>query len=332
MPLPLAHETWFTDDAFPTDWAFAGQTATVVLLAVAVLVTLAVRLLATRFNGIDVPLLARMVPWMPFALRVHLAVSLVGLLSMGAYLSPAMDLETTVPSIVLGISMALVAISMVAGYRVREGAWLLVALGPLGMLEFGFWPVLARLDLLGLAAFLLFTGSGAWSADVELKRVSAPAHVDFARAIWALRVALGGALIVVAFQEKLANPAMAQDFLMAHENFNVANSLLGQGWSDLQFIRAAGVVEVLFGLLVISGRLPQLIVLAAGIPFNVTLWFFGTDELVGHLPVYGALLAVLVLGSHPELREAVGARWPFAPIGRRTPTSARPHAAGAGGR
>ena len=43
--------------------------------------------------------------------------------------------------------------------------------------------------------------------------------------------------------------------------------------SDLDFVRAAGVIEVLFGLLLISGALPQVIVLAAGIPFNATLWF-----------------------------------------------------------
>ena len=32
--------------------------------------------------------------------------------------------------------------------------------------------------------------------------------------------------------------------------------------------------------------------LIAGIP-NATLWFFGTDELLGHLPVYGAMLVLL---------------------------------------
>jgi hypothetical protein len=61
---------------------------------------------------------------------------------------------------------------------------------------------------------------------------------------------------------------------------------------------------------VISGRLPQLCVVAAGIPFNATLWFFGTTELLGHLPVYGAMLVLLVFGSHPDLRPAVGALWP----------------------
>ena len=311
MPLPLAHETWFTDDAFAPDWAFAGQTATLVLLGLALALTLAVRGIARVWNGRDVPALGRLLPWMPFALRIHLAVSLVGLLSMGVYLSPSMDLRTSVPSIVLGVSMGLVAISMATGYRMRAGAWLLVALGPLGMLEFGIVPVLARLDLLGLAAFLLFTGPGAWSADSEQGREREPGVADFARAVWALRIALGAALVVVAFQEKLAVPAMAADFLAQHEQFNVANSLLGLGWSDAQFTRAAGVVEVLFGLLLISGRLPQLVVLAAGVPFNATLWFFGTGELIGHLPVYGAMLVLLVLGSHPALREAVGAAWPF---------------------
>ena len=56
---------------------------------------------------------------------------------------------------------------------------------------------------------------------------------------------------------------------------------------------------MLFGLLVISGALPQVIVLVAGIPFNATLWFFGANELMGHLPIYGAMLVLLVYGSDP---------------------------------
>jgi hypothetical protein len=48
-----------------------------------------VRLLALVFPGVDIPFLARLAPWMPFAVRLHLAVSLIGLLSLGVYLSPA---------------------------------------------------------------------------------------------------------------------------------------------------------------------------------------------------------------------------------------------------
>ena len=46
MTLPLAHETWFESGHRSLDWGFAGETLTLVLLACAVLVTLAVRLLA----------------------------------------------------------------------------------------------------------------------------------------------------------------------------------------------------------------------------------------------------------------------------------------------
>ena len=309
MQVPLAHETWF-EHGSGSDWGFAGESATLLLLAAAVAVALAVRVAGRFWNGVDVPVLARMAPWMPFALRIHLAVSLIGLLSMGDYLSPAMELESSLGGVVLGAQMALVAVAMATGYRAREAAWLLVLLGPLGMLEFGVVPVLARLDLLGLAAFVIVTGPGRWSADDELGRVPTPSVADLGRAVWALKLCVGAALIVVAFQEKLANPELALRFLAERPEFNVAHSLLGLDWSDLTFTRVAGAIEVLFGLLVASGRLPQLCVIAAGIPFNATLYFFGTTELVGHLPVYGAMLTLLVLGSHPELRPAVGALWP----------------------
>ena len=121
----------------------------------------------------------------------------------------------------------------------------------------------------------------------------------------ALRVAAGSALIVVAFAEKLANPALALDFLAKHPHFNVAQEV-GLHMSDLEFVRLAGVVEVLFGLLVISGALPQLCVLIAGVPFNATLYFVGTIELLGHLPIYAAMLVLLVYGSDPVLRPLVG--------------------------
>lgn len=91
----FAHETWFTHGEHPLDWAFAGETATVALLAGAVGVTGLVRLLAKRMPGVDIPALGRRAPYMPFAIRIHLAVSLLGLLSLGYFLSPAMDSRPT---------------------------------------------------------------------------------------------------------------------------------------------------------------------------------------------------------------------------------------------
>jgi hypothetical protein len=53
--------------------------------------------------------------------------------------------------------------------------------------------------------------------------------------------------------------------------------------------------------------LPQVAVLVAGIPFNATLLLFGQTELLGHLPVYGVFLTLLVYGSHARTAELV--RW-----------------------
>ena len=47
--------------------------------------------------------------------------------------------------------------------------------------------------------------------------------------------------------------------------------------------------------------------LVAGIPFNATLLLFGQTELLGHLPVYGVFLTLLVYGSNPRTAELV--RW-----------------------
>ena len=313
MPV-VAHETWFLEQPYEPDWGFLAESTTLLLLAAALAATLAVRVVNRFWDGVDVGWIAAMAPYMPFAIRIHLAVSLVGLLSLGVYLSPAMDLETDVAGIALGVVMALVAIGMAAGYRTREAAWLLIAAGPIGMLEFGVEPVLDRIDMLGLAAFVLIAGPGRWSADLDrgearerfgARAVLAQAEVaTLARAILALRVAAGAALIFVALHEKLLNPELGVSFLVEHPELQVAHQI-GLPLSDLEFVRVAGAIEVLFGLLLISGALPQVIILIAGIPFNATLWFFGINELVGHLPIYGAMLVILVFGSHPQLRPTV---------------------------
>jgi len=260
---------------------------------------------------------------MPFAVRMHLTVSLIGLLSLGYYLSPAMSLHKNATGIVLGAVMALVAVGMATGWHARWSAWLLIGAGPIGMLEFGIGPVLHRLDLLALAVCVLIWGPGRWSADHELGRVREPGLIEDARAIWVLRLGVGGALIIVAFAEKLANPALALDFLQRYPHFNVFREV-GLSMGDETFLTIAGAIEVLFGLLIISGAMPQIGVLIVGVPFNATLWFFGATELVGHLPVYGAMLVLLVYGSNPQLRPLVRELFPWGATGIRRIRAAAP--------
>ena len=297
----LAHETWFVNRIPPPDWGFAFQAATLVLLASALLIALGVRLAARFRGGLDIAWLARMAPFMPFVARIHVAVSLLSLLSLGYYLSPSQHLAKSPAGFALGALMVLTAIGFASGFHTREAAWLLLASGPIGMVIYGISPIVQRFDLAGLAVFVLLAGPGRWSADHELGRVRAPTAERLGLALLALRVGLGSALIVVAFVEKLANPALAREFLHQLPAFNLAHDL-GLPLGEDSYIRIAGAIEVLFGLLVISGALPQLVVLGAGIPFNLTLFFLGSDELAGHLPIYGALLMLLVYGSDPGLR------------------------------
>ncbi len=308
--MTFAHVEWFEQGSFERSWEFATEGTTLVLLAAAVAVTLVVRLIARAWPGVDIPFLARMAPWMPFALRIHLAVSLIALLSLGYYLSPTMDLHFNVVGVLLGAVMVVVAIGMVTGWNTREAAIVLIAAGPIGMIEFGFWEVIKRVDMLGPALFVLITGPGRWSADWELGRAREATRDQMRVAVWALKVAVGTALIVVAFAEKLVDPDRAVAFLHTRPEFNILREV-GLPIGDLEFVRIAGCIEVLFGLLVISGALPQIGVVIIGVPINATLFFYGTTELAGHLPIYGTMLVLLVYGSDPELRAYVKALWPF---------------------
>jgi uncharacterized membrane protein YphA (DoxX/SURF4 family) len=262
------------------------------------------------WSGVDLPFFGRMAPWMPFALRIHLAVSLISLLSLGFYLSPAMDLHFDVAGVVLGAVMVVVAIGMATGWHTREAAILLIAAGPIGMLEFGVWEVVKRVDMLGPAIFVLLAGPGRWSADWELGRAREVSRETIRVAVWALKVAVGVALIVVAFAEKLIDPERAVGFLADRPEFNIFREV-GLPMGDREYVRLAGCVEVLFGLLIISGALPQIGVVIIGIPINATLFFYGETELAGHLPIYGTMLVLLAYGSDPELRHDVMSLWPF---------------------
>jgi hypothetical protein len=307
----LAHVEWFEPGSYETRWDFATEGTTLLMLAAAVVVTIVLRLFAQRvWSGVDLPFFARMAPWMPFALRIHLAVSLISLLSLGFYLSPAMDLHPSVTGVVLGAVMVVVAIGMATGWHTREAAILLIAAGPLGMLEFGVWEVVKRVDMLGPALFVLLAGPGRWSADWELGRAREASREAIRVAVWALKVAVGVALIFVAFAEKLIDPERAVGFLADRPEFNVFREV-GIPMGDLEYVRLAGCIEVLFGLLIISGALPQIGVVIIGIPINATLFFYGETELAGHLPIYGTMLVLLVYGSDPELRRDVMSLWPF---------------------
>lgn len=316
----LAHETWFTEHRPGYSLPFLLEPATLAVVLAALLIASAWRLAARRLPCPELALLSplgRLAPWLPRLLGIHAGVSLLAQSATGTYLAPALALPSGITGTLLALAQGLLGVWLIAGYRLRPAALALVAAGPVGMLGYGVVPVLERIDLLGIAAYLALLppddGAPGGRADAPAEQV--------ARAVLCLRVMVGGALIVLSITEKLARPELALAFLGRYPAFNILGAA-GLDVPDLTFVRIAGGVELLFGLLIVSGALPQLSVIAAGIPFNATLFFLGASELIGHLPVYGAMLVLLVYGSNRAFAPFVP--WfPFTPLRRAAPAPAR---------
>jgi hypothetical protein len=310
-----AHEKWFVEDpgSYPTDWAFALRPLTLGLIIAVVLVTALWRYVAVRFLPVPelraLSFIGRIVPYVPRLLAVHLGVSLLAAAVTGHFLTHDLEVGHRTGGTALLLAEGALGIWFITGIRLRPAALALTVIGPLALLLTGPTGLLSAMDLLGVAVFLAFVPP----SDATFGRVE-PDPVTLRRALLGLRLGAGGALITLAFAEKLANPALARETLELYPQLDVF-ALVGIHLPADTFVAVAGVTELLFGLLVISGALPQIAVLVAGIPFNATLLLFGGTELLGHLPVYGVFLTLLAYGSDP--RTAALVRWlPTAPAVR----------------
>ncbi len=306
----LAHEKWFVEDraSFPTEWSFLLDPATLVLVGAAVAFVVLWRVVATRVEAPELKwlsFLGRLTPWVPRLLAIHLGVALLSLAVADSYLSPNLSLEEVGGGSAIAFTEGLVGVWLITGAALRPAAGIVVALGPLALILAGPVAMLEAADLLGIALFLIILPPG-----VDAYGARRAEAIEVRPAVWALRLCVGMALIVVAFTEKLVNPLLAEQFLDSYPAFNVFQAL-GLQVSDSLFIRFAGAAEIALGLLIISGAMPQAVVILAGIPFNATLFFLGRTELIGHLPIYGALLALLVYGSAPRLAREVRALSPL---------------------
>jgi uncharacterized membrane protein YphA (DoxX/SURF4 family) len=193
-----------------------------------------------------------------------------------------------------------VALSFFYGGLTRLSAVVLAILWVVGLLLFGAESMLDNIFYLGFAAFFFLAGRGPISIDRLIVPRLEPSADLMRRAIPFLRIGVGLSLTIVAFTEKLANVPLAQKFLSEHSlNFT---PVFGIPMSDETFILCAGSVELLVGLWLIFGIFNREIILIAWIPINMTLTIFNWTELVGHLPIYGAL-AVLLVWSYDRENE-----------------------------
>ena len=312
MPLALpaltpalpTHERWFVESQAAGDWSFFLSPLPLVLTAAVVAVTLLWRVVAMRFDGPELPFLKSLgglVPWIPRLLGIHLGVALLALAATGAFITPSIDNLEGVGGNALLLVEAGLGIWLVTGWQLRTAAALVLMLAPALTLVAGWTALGECANLAAVAAFLVVVPPGP-----DAHGAAHPSRAELRWALLWLRLGVGISLIVLAFSEKLTNPGMAIDTLERYPARDVF-SLVGVGVSPETVVAIAGAPELLFGLRGISGAFPQVAVLVAMVPFNATLLLFGQTEMVGHLPVYGVFLALLVYGSSVETAGAV--RW-----------------------
>lgn len=310
-PTISAHERWFVaggDTPVEFDAIFSGVTllALAAIAAAISLAWLAERRIARRvaatlpFKRLGIESLRNLYAWLPPVLAVHAAIPL---LVQGVSLrlfSPNLELPRTLAGGLLATAQIIVALSFLYGAFTRAGAIALAITGLAGMFFFSPLLVLEHCGLLGIAVFLYITGRGPFSVDALTGRLGRPRLSLLPYAVPALRVLTGFAIVVLGFTEKLWNFDLARAFLREHTfNFTTATPF---PLTDDQFILAAGLVEVTIGALLISGLLTRVVILVALVPFNLSVPFFGWAELVGHLPIYGAMVVLLIWGAGQDLR------------------------------
>ena len=150
------------------------------------------------------------------------------------------------------------------------------------------------IPLYGVALYLFLRGRQPAGLDrfLNIPAINSPVLQNLAHN--ALRWGLGLGLVVLAFDEKLVHPQLALHLLSDVPDLNFLQAL---GVDNASFVFCAGVVEVVLGLLILSGCLPRLATLLLAGFFTITTLKFGSCELIGHMPFYGIILSILLRGS-----------------------------------
>lgn len=276
--------------------------------------------------------LSALSPWSPTVLRICYGLTLVLFALRGLYLAPDLRAVATPESRLLVGAEAVAGSLLLAGCWTRAAALLSLFVYAWALWRRPFEPyegraiafldVLSYAEVVGIGLYLLVARSGRlgldhWRAShVELGRAR-----DLALALQ--RVALGVTLVLLGLVKFLIPElfmGVVQNYpAVFHEPFE---QLFGASEEEVVF--GASALEITLGLYLICGLYPRVASFLLGTVFVTTAILF-REEVLGHLPLVGMVL-VLVLEGGGSLRwPGTGAIEPAAE--RRT---ARPALARAG--
>lgn len=299
-----AHVRWFVDkNAVCTLCHFERDlTSGLVLAGAAVFFVLAVTVQRASWTQ---GFCARCADWyhLPQGTEWRLVAFLAGLMlvansTMHVFLAPNLELPgpaLTTIGLAAQFALGLLLLSQLsfslAGLLIITVSAVSAFLIPLSaLLNYAF-------EFIGLGLALFFAGPMLSPLD---RRLFGALRLDAARfahlPLPIVRIAVGVTLAILAIDEKLLHPHLTVYFLQQH-HFNFMPLLGFQGFTDVHFALAAGIAELLFGLLLLAGIATRLVTACLSIFFIATLMVLGPIELVGHAPLFGIAFMLISRGA-----------------------------------
>jgi uncharacterized membrane protein YphA (DoxX/SURF4 family) len=295
---PLDHVKWFTDPSrHPTDYSLLFTLPVIAAFVIALGAVGAAYFLQHRVPepGIFVAL-EKHAGLGPLALGLHVGIALMAAAVVGLLFVPSLRVHLDAEGVALLVIEFVVGAMLALGAGTRAAAIGLALLGAIAMMPFSFESILEQVHLLGAAIFLFVVGRGRISVDALFGQRRSIEHEQAPTvALNVLRIAMGFGIALGALTEKLLDPGLSAQLLAERPELNIVRGL---GVGDPQFAYLAGLIELVIGVVIMSGQLTRPVMAAGALLFTMTVPLFGWLELLGHLPYYGMMLT-LFLAPYP---------------------------------
>lgn len=194
---------------------------------------------------------------------------------------------------------AVVGLLLVFNFHIFAATILLLVLCFGMAINFGFVTTLEYMNMAGIASCLLLFHFHPEKYRIHLKAYS----------IASLRILTGIALVSLGLSEKILNPDLGVYFVEDYQ-WNFMHNLGFTDFSNTLFVFSAGMMEVIFGIILILGtttRVNILIVSAFMFTSNLTFFVSGNYsealmEIFGHLPFIATAMILIFFGSGNKLK------------------------------
>lgn len=296
-----AHVKWFvdTDSAYIVNFEPYSLTdmAVLVWIGIAVLSILISIFLDTRLPTIRIAETKTRHDFIEI-LRIFTGMSLLLTAYEGALVAPHLVAYGGFGMIFVALQ-AIIGIMLLANRFIQHAAIMIFILFLGIIIQFGFISAFEYFNIFGVGLFLFFNN---FKSKELIKRFK-PYSVD------AMRICVGICLVTLGFSEKLFGAIYGQSFV-AYYGWNFMEALGFEMFTDRLLVLSAGVVEVVLGIILILGTTTRLTMLAVSIlMFTSNIVFIAQGynlpartEFVGHLPIIGSALVLMLLGYGQRLK------------------------------